>query len=167
MSKRDVLHRIETSRIIAIIRENHHETAFKAAMACIEGGIDCLEVALTTPRGLDLIKRIIDQGGVTVGAGTVLDAETAKAAIDAGATFCLSPSVDTAMIRMCSNGSLSPALTQAGIECPLPGRESGPFSDSQPPFRTSACGTCAARSRQTSATVPFGELGGMLRDELA
>lgn len=102
MNKLDVLNRIATSRIVAIIREDDPDVAFKAAMACIEGGISCLEIALTTPCGLDVVESLAKMNEVTVGAGTVLDPETAKAAIQVGAAFLLSPAVDPAVIRMCS-----------------------------------------------------------------
>lgn len=102
MNKLDVLHQIGSSKIIAVVQEDNADTAFKAAMACIEGGIRCLEIALTTPCGLDVIEELTKVDDVIVGAGTVLDAETAKAAIQVGASFLLSPAVDAAMIRMCS-----------------------------------------------------------------
>lgn len=102
MNKLDVLNRIATSRIVAIIREDDPDVAFKAAMACIEGGISCLEIALTPPCGLDVVESLAKMNEVTVGAGTVLDPETAKAAIQVGAAFLLSPAVDPAVIRMCS-----------------------------------------------------------------
>ena len=102
MNKLDVLNRIATSRIVAIIREDDPDVAFKAAMACIEGGISCLEIALTTHCGLDVVESLAKMNEVTVGAGTVLDPETAKAAIQVGAAFLLSPAVDPAVIRMCS-----------------------------------------------------------------
>ncbi|CAM5237479.1 hypothetical protein SSTU70S_06151 [Stutzerimonas stutzeri] len=54
MNKLDVLNRIGSSKIVAIIREDDPDVAFKAAMACVEGGISCLEIALTTPCGLDV-----------------------------------------------------------------------------------------------------------------
>lgn len=71
-------------------------------MACVEDGITCLEIALTTPCGLDVVESLAKMTEVTVGAGTVLDSETANAAIQVGAAFLLSPAVDPAVIRMCS-----------------------------------------------------------------
>jgi 2-dehydro-3-deoxyphosphogluconate aldolase/(4S)-4-hydroxy-2-oxoglutarate aldolase len=105
MRKSDVLDSIRASKIVAIIREEHPDVAFRAAMACVEGGISCLEIALTTPCGLDVVESLVKVGNVTVGAGTVLDAETAKASIQAGASFLLSPAVDPAVILNPSEGA--------------------------------------------------------------
>ncbi|MEM5299995.1 bifunctional 4-hydroxy-2-oxoglutarate aldolase/2-dehydro-3-deoxy-phosphogluconate aldolase [Burkholderia sp. JPY481] len=102
MDKAVTLEAIRSSRIVAIIRENDPDIALNAAMACYESGITCIEVALTTPRGLHVIERLAKVANLTVGAGTVLDAQTAASAIHAGATFLLSPAVVPEMIRACS-----------------------------------------------------------------
>ncbi|MGF6742780.1 bifunctional 4-hydroxy-2-oxoglutarate aldolase/2-dehydro-3-deoxy-phosphogluconate aldolase [Paraburkholderia atlantica] len=102
MDKAVTLEAIRSSRIVAIIRENDPDIALNAAMACCESGITCIEVALTTPRGLHVIERLAKVANLTVGAGTVLDAQTAASAIHAGATFLLSPAVVPEMIRACS-----------------------------------------------------------------
>jgi 2-dehydro-3-deoxyphosphogluconate aldolase / (4S)-4-hydroxy-2-oxoglutarate aldolase len=123
MKKSNVLARIGESKIIGIIREKDPEVALKAARACIEGGIECLEIALTTPCGLDVVESLAKTDGVIVGAGTVLDPETAKAAIQVGASFLLSPAVDAAVIRMCSKygvvsvpGAFSPTEVVTALE---------------------------------------------------
>lgn len=103
-TKQQTLRHIRTQRIVGIIRDNNPDVALATAKACIAGGITCLEVALTTPDGLDIIRTLNKTAGdgVVIGAGTVLDAETARHAIIAGAKFLLSPSVDTDVIAMCS-----------------------------------------------------------------
>ncbi|EIN02178.1 2-dehydro-3-deoxyphosphogluconate aldolase [Paraburkholderia hospita] len=123
MKKSNVLAHINESKIIGIIREKDPEIALKAATACIEGGINCLEIALTTPCGLDVVESLAKIDGVVVGAGTVLDPETAKAAIQVGASFLLSPAVDVAVIRMCSKygvvsvpGAFSPTEVVTALE---------------------------------------------------
>lgn len=123
MNKSNVLARIAESKIIGIIREKNPDVAMEAARACIEGGINCLEIALTTPCGLDVVESLAKIDGVVVGAGTVLDPETAKAAIQVGASFLLSPAVDAAVIRMCSKygvvsvpGAFSPTEVVAALE---------------------------------------------------
>jgi 2-dehydro-3-deoxyphosphogluconate aldolase/(4S)-4-hydroxy-2-oxoglutarate aldolase len=89
---------------VAIIRDTDPAVALATANACIAGGITCLEVALTTPDGLEVIRTLTKTAGpgVVIGAGTVLDTETARHAILAGAQFLLSPSVDVDVIAMCS-----------------------------------------------------------------
>ncbi|UEC01715.1 bifunctional 4-hydroxy-2-oxoglutarate aldolase/2-dehydro-3-deoxy-phosphogluconate aldolase [Burkholderia vietnamiensis] len=123
MNKSNVLARIGESKIIGIIREKDPDVALEAARACIEGGINCLEIALTTPCGLDVVESLARIDGVVVGAGTVLDPETAKAAIQVGASFLLSPAVDAAVIRMCSKygvvsvpGAFSPTEVVTALE---------------------------------------------------
>lgn len=123
MNKSNVLARIGESKIIGIIREKNPDVALEAARACIEGGINCLEIALTTPCGLDVVESLSKIDGVVVGAGTVLDPETAKAAIQVGASFLLSPAVDAAVIRMCSKygvvsvpGAFSPTEVVTALE---------------------------------------------------
>lgn len=102
MDKAATLEAIRSSRIVAIIREDDPDIALNAAMACFEEGIGCIEVALTTPRGLHLVERLAKITDLTVGAGTVLDAQAATSAIHAGAAFLLSPAVVPDMIRTCS-----------------------------------------------------------------
>ncbi|MEF8726114.1 MAG: bifunctional 4-hydroxy-2-oxoglutarate aldolase/2-dehydro-3-deoxy-phosphogluconate aldolase, partial [Candidatus Bipolaricaulota bacterium] len=66
-----------------------------------EGGVHCIEVAMTTPGALEVIDDVTDQiDDVLVGAGTVLDAETARSAILAGAEYLVSPTTDEDMIKM-------------------------------------------------------------------
>lgn len=104
MSKQEVLNAMRVSRVVGIIRSTDPEVALATARACIAGGIRCLEVALTTPDGLDVIRTLCKTAGddVVIGAGTVLDTETARHAIVSGAKFLLSPSVDTGVIELCS-----------------------------------------------------------------
>jgi 2-dehydro-3-deoxyphosphogluconate aldolase / (4S)-4-hydroxy-2-oxoglutarate aldolase len=104
MVKFKILQRILQEGIVAIIRADSAADAAELAEACIEGGVTTLEVSLTTPDGLDLIKTLGLRHGdrVLVGAGTVLDAETARLAILAGAKFILSPAFDAEVVRLCN-----------------------------------------------------------------
>lgn len=104
MVKLDVLHQIVGPGLVAVIRAASAEQAARIADACVEGGIQALEVTFTVPNATaaiaDLTKRYTS-AQVAVGAGTVLDAETARAAILAGARFVVSPSSDAATARLC------------------------------------------------------------------
>jgi 2-dehydro-3-deoxyphosphogluconate aldolase/(4S)-4-hydroxy-2-oxoglutarate aldolase len=102
MKKLDVLAAMREAKLIAIIREHDPDTALRVAQACIAGGVRCLEIALTTPGGLDVVAKLSKATDVVVGAGTVLDPETANAAIRAGSSFLLSPAVNVDVIRMSS-----------------------------------------------------------------
>lgn len=88
-------------KIVAIIRGAYPDDVLLMASALNEGGVKHLEVTLNSPDALTAINRITAKmgGAVTVGAGTVLDATTAIAAVDAGAKFIISPSLDIETIQ--------------------------------------------------------------------
>lgn len=110
MRKLDTLQKIRSGGIVVTLQGHNPDVAFKTALACIEGGITCLEIAMTTPCALDLIESLGHEKGVTVGAGTVLDTPSATACIRMGARFLVSPTVIPDVIC---------AGTQAGsFRCP-------------------------------------------------
>ncbi|EGG34919.1 bifunctional 4-hydroxy-2-oxoglutarate aldolase/2-dehydro-3-deoxy-phosphogluconate aldolase [Paenibacillus sp. HGF5] len=90
------------SKIIAIIRGANSKDVLNMAKALHEGGVNMLEITMNSPNALSAIEEITAELGdrVVVGAGTVLDSETARAAILAGAKFILSPTVDIETIKM-------------------------------------------------------------------
>uniref|UniRef100_UPI002231C717 bifunctional 4-hydroxy-2-oxoglutarate aldolase/2-dehydro-3-deoxy-phosphogluconate aldolase n=1 Tax=Caldinitratiruptor microaerophilus TaxID=671077 RepID=UPI002231C717 len=96
----EIARRIHEERVVAIVRAGSAEAALRAARAILEGGIRVLEVALTTPGGLEAIRALAGEtDGALVGAGTVLDAETAVAAVRAGARFLVSPGLFPEVVR--------------------------------------------------------------------
>ncbi len=101
-----VLSRILHNKIVAIIRGAQPEDVLHIASALCEGGVKILEVTLNSPDALVAINKISARmsAQVLVGAGTVLDAETAKAAMNAGAQFIISPSVDVETIQATKQG---------------------------------------------------------------
>jgi 2-dehydro-3-deoxyphosphogluconate aldolase/(4S)-4-hydroxy-2-oxoglutarate aldolase len=103
MLKHDIFQGILDRRMVAIVRAGDAEAALQMAEACIAGGITALEVAFTTPGTIDVIKTLRQRHGpeVMLGAGTVLDPETARLAILAGAQFIISPGVNIDTIRIC------------------------------------------------------------------
>jgi len=88
---------------VPIIRTDNPESAVQVAGAIRDGGAPLLEITMTVPGALDIIKQIVDAFGntVLVGAGTILDCETARMAILAGAAFIVAPNLDPATIRLC------------------------------------------------------------------
>lgn len=104
MQKFNILRRILENPIVGIVRAADPESAHRLAGACVAGGITSLEVSLTTPDGLDVIRNLnkCHYESVAIGAGTVLDTETARMAILAGASFILSPSFDQHVIQTCN-----------------------------------------------------------------
>jgi 2-dehydro-3-deoxyphosphogluconate aldolase/(4S)-4-hydroxy-2-oxoglutarate aldolase len=79
--------------------------AMKIAGACVEAGIAGIEVTYTVPGATDVIKALSEtysNGEIIIGAGTVLDPETARTAILAGASFVVSPCLNTGVVEMCN-----------------------------------------------------------------
>lgn len=102
MKKLDNLIRLKESGLVAVIRRPQQSQIHSIAKALVDGGVGALEITLDTPGALmminDLKSTFHDQ--VLVGAGTVLDAISAKGAIDAGADFIFSPSFDVETIQV-------------------------------------------------------------------
>jgi len=89
------------SGVVAVIRTTSSDQLLQVAKAIQEGGVCCIEVAMNTPNALKVIEDVAARlDGVLIGAGTVLDAETARAAILAGAQFIVSPTLDFKVIEM-------------------------------------------------------------------
>lgn len=103
MSSREDLDRVLDGGIVAIIRAPSGEQLVDVARALHAGGIDVIEVTFTVPGVLDIIRETREALGdqVLLGAGTVLDPESARAALLAGAEFIVSPVVNTDVIAMC------------------------------------------------------------------
>ena len=103
MPKHVVFQGILERGMVGIVRAASPDAALQLAEACIAGGVTALEVAFTTPDTLGVLRTLRERHGddVLLGAGTVLDAETARAAILAGAQFIISPGVNVATIALC------------------------------------------------------------------
>lgn len=103
MSKTDVKRWIEDRGVIAVIRADSSEELVGVAAAIKEGGVDVIEVTMTTPNALSVIEEAREKFGdeVLLGVGSVLDAETARAAMLAGAEFVVSPVVKLDVIEIC------------------------------------------------------------------
>ena len=104
MTKLEQMQRIEACGIVAIIRASSSNELIEAATAIQNGGVDVIEVTMTTPNALHVIHEVSTQAGdaILVGVGSVLDAETARAAILAGAEFVVSPVTKPDVIEICN-----------------------------------------------------------------
>lgn len=102
MSKKsEHLEHLKKSGVVGVMRSDSPEMLVRASRALKKGGVNCIEIAMTTPGALEVIKDVSNKlDDVLVGAGTVLDAETARSAILAGAEYLVSPTVDFDMIEM-------------------------------------------------------------------
>lgn len=103
MRKLELLQRVRACGMVAIVRADSAEEALALAEACIAGGMIALEVAFTTPDTIDVIRTLRERHGdaLLLGAGTVLDPETARIAISAGAQMIISPAVSVDTIALC------------------------------------------------------------------
>ncbi len=103
MSRADVTAAIESMGVVAVIRMKDPARLRAVVDALAEGGVRALEVTMTVPRAVELIRELAPSmpSGFILGAGTVVDAATAHAVIDAGARFIVSPVFRRAVIEAC------------------------------------------------------------------
>ena len=103
MNKSDVLKQIKDTGVIPVVRATTADEAMRAIEAIREGGIAVLEITMTVPGAVGVIEQVAARFGndALVGAGTVLDAETAKACVSAGAQFIVSPALNMETIAYC------------------------------------------------------------------
>ena len=126
MQKYNVYNTIKEQGVVVVIRGNDLQEAIKTVEACYKGGIKVIEVTFTVPRADELIKTLVDKYAGTdmlVGAGTVLDPETARVAMLAGAKFIVSPSLNVETIKICNrygvpvmSGVMTPTEAQPAME---------------------------------------------------
>lgn len=104
MNKNTVLSRIQTTGIMAIVRVPSLERAFEIADGCLAGGVDVLEISYNSPNAGELIKALREKykDALLVGAGTILDSETARLAILSGAQFIIAPNYKEEVSRLCN-----------------------------------------------------------------
>lgn len=125
MYKHELMQTLLRRPMVAIVRAASANEALELAEACIAGGMTALEVAFTTPDTLDVLRTLHQRHGerVLLGAGTVLDPETARLAILAGARMIISPAVSAETIRLCQRyqvlsmpGAVTPTEIVAAME---------------------------------------------------
>ncbi|MBC8596111.1 bifunctional 2-keto-4-hydroxyglutarate aldolase/2-keto-3-deoxy-6-phosphogluconate aldolase [Qingrenia yutianensis] len=105
MDKQTVIQKIKDAGIVAVVRAENGESAKKISDACLEGGVPAIELTFTVPGAHRVIEELAAEyknGEMILGAGTVLDAETARIAILSGAQYIVSPCYDEATVRLCN-----------------------------------------------------------------
>jgi len=116
-SREKALELVREVGLVPIIRASTSEDAFLAVEAIVAGGVPIAEVTMVVPNALRVMERAVERFGdkVLLGAGTVLDTETCRAAILAGAEFIVTPSLDVKVIELarryskaCIPGGLTP-----------------------------------------------------------
>lgn len=108
MNKTEKLDLMRATGVVAIMRAQSSTQLIEAADAIKAGGVQVIEVTMTTPGALGVIEEATQRYGedVLFGAGSVLDAETARAAILAGAGFVVAPTLKVEMVALCNRYSI-------------------------------------------------------------
>lgn len=104
-NKIETLAKIQQVGIVAVVRATSVDQAERITDACIEGGVAAIELTFTVPHADKLIEAMANKynsGEIIIGAGTVMDAETARIAILSGAEYVVAPYFDEATVRCCS-----------------------------------------------------------------
>lgn len=105
MNRIKAIMKLEQEGIVAVIRADSKEQGLKVIEAVKKGGIKMLEITMTVPGAVDIIKELTEHyknEDVVIGAGTVLDAETARVCILAGAKYIVSPCFSAEVIKLCN-----------------------------------------------------------------
>ena len=102
-TRADVVRWIERDRAVAVVRTNAPDKLVEIAQALQVGGVVCFEVTMTVPNAIEGIRAVTEsmRGSVLVGAGSVTDAATAEAAIEAGARYVVSPVFKSEVLAAC------------------------------------------------------------------
>ena len=104
MDKELVLTKIADSGVVAVVRAENGEKAKKIADACLEGGVPAIELTFTVPFAHKVIEDLAKEyknGEMILGAGTVMDPETARIAILSGAQYVVSPYFNAETVKLC------------------------------------------------------------------
>lgn len=106
MKRNQILNKLSQVGVVAVLRADSKEEALKVSHAVVKGGIKGLELTFTVPQADEVIRELVetyqDQSDIVIGAGTVLDATTARLAIMAGAEYIVSPAFDKETAEMCN-----------------------------------------------------------------
>src|SRR6266436_1776773 len=103
MAKDSDLKRVLDCGIVAVVRSPDSQQLVEVARALADGGVTAVEITMSVPDALDVLRRVRQALGdrILLGAGTVLDPETARAVLLAGAEFIVAPTVNLDVIRLC------------------------------------------------------------------
>jgi 2-dehydro-3-deoxyphosphogluconate aldolase/(4S)-4-hydroxy-2-oxoglutarate aldolase len=137
MKSIEILQKIREIAIVPVVRTNNAESAIRAVEAIRDGGIACAEITMTVKGAIRALEQVADRFGdkILLGAGTVLDAETARACMLAGANFFVTPSLNRDTIALAKRyskpifpGALTPTEVVAAWEAGADGIKVFPCS---------------------------------------
>jgi 2-dehydro-3-deoxyphosphogluconate aldolase/(4S)-4-hydroxy-2-oxoglutarate aldolase len=103
MSKESQLQQVLDSGIVAVVRSPDSQQLVDVARALADGGVSVIEITMSVPNALDVLRQVRQALGerILLGAGTVLDPETARAVMLAGAEYIVTPTLNLEVIRLC------------------------------------------------------------------
>jgi 2-dehydro-3-deoxyphosphogluconate aldolase / (4S)-4-hydroxy-2-oxoglutarate aldolase len=125
MTREETLHRILEGGIVAVVRAESPDRLVEVVRALADGGVTAAEITLTVPNAIEVIRKVRDALGdsIVLGAGSVLDPETARLALLAGAEYLVGPNLNLDVIRLCRRygkvvmpGALTPTEVVAAWE---------------------------------------------------
>src|SRR5688572_14084878 len=106
MDKEKIIAKITECGLVAVVRAESSEQGLKIAEACAKAGVAGIEITFTVPGAADVIKDCVknfSNGEIIIGAGTVMDAETARVAILSGAQYIVSPYLNLETVKLCNH----------------------------------------------------------------
>ncbi len=126
MEKYRIYQAIKEQGVVVVIRGKNVEQAIRTVDACYKGGIKIIEITFTVPNADKIISSLSEKyagSDIVIGAGSVLDPETARIAMLAGAKFIVSPSLNVETIKICNrygvpvmSGVMTPSEAQTAME---------------------------------------------------
>lgn len=127
MQKIEITKRIADTGAMAIVRVDTIERGYEIAQGCLTGGVDCLEISYTLPNAGEVIKALKTKfkDELVIGAGTVLDSETARSAILAGAQFIIAPNLSKDVAVVCNRYQIPYAPGCSSVTEAVIGMEAG------------------------------------------
>lgn len=105
MNKEQIISKLTEGGLVAVVRAESSEQALKITEACVKGGVVGIEITFTVPGADQVIRdlvKVYGQGEIIIGAGTVMDPETARIAILAGAQYIVSPYLNIGTVKLCN-----------------------------------------------------------------
>lgn len=105
MNKEQIISKLTEGGLVAVVRAESSEQALKITEACVKGGVVGIEITFTVPGADQVIRdlvKVYGDGEIIIGAGTVMDPETARIAILAGAQYIVSPYLNIGTVKLCN-----------------------------------------------------------------
>ena len=110
MDKEQILTKIQDSGIVAVVRAETTDEAQRIAEACLEGGVSAIELTFTVPHADKVIEFLANKYSpeeMILGAGTVMDSQTARMAMLCGAQYIVSPYFDIETVKLCNRDRMA------------------------------------------------------------